>query len=368
MPPPDTSTSRRALLAVTGAETLLRQLTSGDAKAQISTRFLPERFRPYWTEFRERFLRPDGRIIDTGNGDRSHSEGQGWGMLFATEARDREAFERILRFTLTALRRPQDGLFRWLWLPGTSNPTPDDNNATDGDVYICWALLRAADLWDEPGHAQLAREILRTIETTLLRQRGNLTFLLPGVEGFEHDGHWTLNPSYGVLPAWRLFARHGNGPIWRDLTASHLRILSEARFGRFGLPPDWLRLTRGEGAPSFSIAPEWPPRFSYDAVRVPLLLAWDGHHAHPSAEAARRLWAPAPSRPAWIDLETNALSPYPAAPGIIAIGDLLAALATTSPHPTLRIASRSTDDYYSSALRLLCVMAANHQGLGLVDA
>lgn len=360
--------SRRALLLAASAEALRHGLEARTTQAQVSTRFLPERFRPYWDVFKLRFLRPDGRIVDTGNGGRSHSEGQGWGLLFATEARDRQAFEAILRFTTAALRRPQDGLFRWLWLPNVENPTPDDNNATDGDIYIAWALLRAADIWEEPAHARLARDVLQAIETALLRRHGTLAFLLPGVEGFEHDGHWTLNPSYGVLPAWRLFARHGRGSIWRDLMASHLQILSEARFGRLGLPPDWLRLARREGPPTFSIAPEWPPRFSYDAVRVPLLLAWDGHHSHPAAQAALRLWTPTPSRPAWVDLETESPSPYSASPGIIAIGDLLTALAATTPNPTVRIASRSDDDYYSSALRLLCAMAANHQGLGLADA
>src|SRR5690606_25275712 len=40
-----------------------------------------------WTDFRTRFIADDGRVVDTGSGGVSHSEGQGWSMLFA-EAND----------------------------------------------------------------------------------------------------------------------------------------------------------------------------------------------------------------------------------------------------------------------------------------
>lgn len=363
MPPHDTRPPRRAVLAAAlaaGAAFCPR-----DLPAITSTRFLPDRFRPYWDRFRERFLRADGRIVDTGNGERSHSEGQGWGMLFAAEANDRAAFDAILTFTLRALRRPEDGLFRWVWLPDQANPTPDNNNATDGDIYICWALLRAADIWGEPGYRQLARGILEAIERHLTRRHGGYTFLLPGIEGFEHETHWTLNPSYGVLPAWRVFARHGDTRLWRDIASSHLRMLGEARFGRFGLPPDWLRAERANGGMRLVIAPEWPPRFSYDAVRTPLLLAWDGHISHPVAEAALAFWNSVSPRPAWFDLGADTPSPYPASPGIAAIADLLGTLRAGTAAPTLRVPRDGNDDYYSSALRLLCVMAANHLEISL---
>ncbi len=355
-------TRRRAVLsAMLGTAAVL---ANRDALAMTSTRFLPERFRPYWEDFRQRFVSSDGRVIDTGNGGRSHSEGQGWGMLFATEARDRTTFEAIHRFTLSQLRR-EDHLHRWLWLPDAEPRTPDANNATDGDVYIAWALLRAADIWDAPDHRMSALAIIRALETSLVRRHADLTFLLPGVDGFEHDSHWVLNLSYGVVPAWRIFARHGDRQLWHAISASHLRLLERARFGRFGLPPDWLRLERDTPEIRVSMAAEWPPRFSYDAVRVPLLLAWAGHANHPVGEAALALWRTSSPPPAWTDLSTDAVSPYPAAPGIVAIGDLLAAMVRRAATPVLEVPIPDTDDYYSSALRLLAVMAANHLEIGL---
>ncbi len=43
-----------------------------------------------WAAYREKFLAPDGRIVDTGNGDISHSEGQGYGLLLSVAADDRD--------------------------------------------------------------------------------------------------------------------------------------------------------------------------------------------------------------------------------------------------------------------------------------
>jgi endoglucanase len=36
-----------------------------------------------WESYKSRFMMPDGRIIDTGNGNVSHTEGQGFAMLLA---------------------------------------------------------------------------------------------------------------------------------------------------------------------------------------------------------------------------------------------------------------------------------------------
>ena len=55
-----------------------------------------------WLEFRRRFIMPDGRVIDTGNNNVSHSEGQGAALLFAAR------FDE-LRGTVTASRPAATG-------------------------------------------------------------------------------------------------------------------------------------------------------------------------------------------------------------------------------------------------------------------
>jgi endoglucanase len=92
--------------------------------------------RAEWLSFRTRFIQPDGRVIDTANGGQSHSEGQGWGLLFAARFDDREMFDRINAWRLRVLRRKGDALHAWRCRPGPAELVDDNNNATDGDLLI----------------------------------------------------------------------------------------------------------------------------------------------------------------------------------------------------------------------------------------
>jgi endoglucanase len=66
-----------------------------------------------WEEFKQRYVTPAGRVVDTGNHRISHSEGQGWGLLFAVTFDDRACFDRMLDWTAHALHRPHDSLHAW---------------------------------------------------------------------------------------------------------------------------------------------------------------------------------------------------------------------------------------------------------------
>lgn len=273
-----------------------------------------------WQAFCARFLEPDGRVVDNVNGGISHSEGQGWALLCAERAHDRETFDRILAWTRRTLARRGDALFSWRWRPdGTGGQVDDPNNATDGDLMIAWALLRAAQRWPDGDYGGQGVAVARDVLRLLVRQVGEETVLLPGVAGFEQRDHVVLNPSYYAFPAMRALAQAVPDPLWLRLAADGLALLRRARFGRWGLPPDWVALPRGGGRPM--PAPGWPPRFSYDAVRVPLYLSWAGLGREPAVASAVRFWQdPQHARlPAWADLTSDRISPYAASPGIRAI-------------------------------------------------
>ncbi|MET0374182.1 MAG: glycosyl hydrolase family 8, partial [Rhizorhabdus sp.] len=63
----------------------------------------PRRSPSAWDEFKRRFVLPEGRIADTGNGGISHSEGQGYGLVLAEAAGDRATFDRLLGWTEATL-------------------------------------------------------------------------------------------------------------------------------------------------------------------------------------------------------------------------------------------------------------------------
>src|SRR5947209_1030171 len=71
-----------------------------------------------WATYRERFVTEDGRVLDTGNKAVSHTEGQGWAMLFAEAADDQASFEKIWDWTRGKLQRRDNALFSWRWDPG----------------------------------------------------------------------------------------------------------------------------------------------------------------------------------------------------------------------------------------------------------
>ena len=227
-----------------------------------------------WLDFRRRFLHADGRVLDTGNGGISHSEGQGAAMLFAVRFDDRASFDRMLEWTRGVLRRPEDHLLAWAFRPGAPIPVPDMNNASDGDLLVAWSLAEAADRWGHAGYRALATDMARDLLRKAVLRQGGATLLLPGVEGFLKHDHVVVNPSYYISPAFRALARLAPAAEWRALEEGGVALADQARFGRWRLPADWVALPRGALRPR--PAQGWPARFSYDAMRVPLNLAWGG--------------------------------------------------------------------------------------------
>jgi endoglucanase len=140
-------------------------------------------------------------------------------------------------------------------------------------------------------------------------------------------------------------------------------MLRAARFGRWGLPPDWVAIPQAGDA--LQPAPGWPRRFSYDAVRVPLYMAWSGLHAEPGVVGPARLWTEAAHRdmPAWVDLISGATSSYPAPSGMVAIARLaIASISGNAAKLPMPSVSQATE-YSSAALTLLARLAWRDAGL-----
>ncbi|MGK7868223.1 glycosyl hydrolase family 8 [Falsiroseomonas sp. E2-1-a20] len=311
-----------------------------------------------WRAFQARFVTAEGRVVDTGNAGISHSEGQGYGMLFAESFGDRQAFERIHRWTRTRLRRT-DGLHAWRFIPTAATPVADRNNATDGDLYIAWALLRAADRWQVPAWRREAQAMAQVILRELVVEVDGRTVLLPGAFGFEHADRVVTNPSYYAFPALRALARAMPDRAWGRLIDDGVEMLRGMRYGRWGLPADWVEIGRGRQAGIVQPAAGWPARFSFDAVRVPLHLAWAGMTSEPALRAATRFWNDPnmAARPAWTDLRNGQLSPYIAPAGIEAVAEVITAAEVNGrvARPLPGIAR--SPDYYSAALSLLSRIA-----------
>jgi endoglucanase len=304
-----------------------------------------------WARFRAAFIQSDGRVVDAGRGGISHSEGQGIAMLLAVQHDDRKTFATVWNWTRTHLQVRGDRLSAWSW--SSASGVTDTNNATDGDLLIAWALARAGRTWNEPAFLEESRQIAREIRITLVREDFRGPVLLPGRDGFDGPEARVLNLSYWIFPAFRDLAELDPAPEWPALMTSGMNLLNEARFGRWGLPSDWV--VNGE---SLAPAPDFPPRFSYDAVRIPLYLIWSRMDTPALLKPYRDYWghfSGARFLPSWTDLTDDSVDSYDASPGIRAIARFTQATGNRRhvPLPPLDAAA----GYYSSALLLMCKAA-----------
>lgn len=313
--------------------------------ARPATRVDARRMGMIWADFKTRFVQPDGRVIDTGNNGVSHTEGQGYAMVMAATAGDRAAFDSIFAWTEEKLAREQDPLFSWRYDPRAAPPVNDPNNATDGDMLIAWGLMLGADRWKERHLSERAAAIRNALHETMLRRVGGQVFLLPGGAGFEKDGVLTLNPSYYVWPALQRFQAADGDARWGDVLRGGQALIAGARFGTHKLPTDWVDLTAGGG---FVPAAGRPPRFSFDAIRVPLYLAMVGQGGR--ADNVASFWRSYGDRPipAWIDVQTGETAPYPLSGGGVAVARRLLGQSLSDPTPQ--------PDYYATVLQALSHM------------
>lgn len=157
---------------------------------------------PLWSAFVDKHIQRDGRVVDFLNPDqRSTSEGQSYALFFALVNNDQVLFDKVLSWTRHNLcgGRPDLNLPAWLWGRDGSGAwrVLDANTASDGELWIAYALLEAGRLWSRPGFLKAGQQMLQLIRTQEVATLPGLgPMLLPGRTGFVDNGRWTLNPSY----------------------------------------------------------------------------------------------------------------------------------------------------------------------------
>src|SRR6202165_1049809 len=70
-----------------------------------------------WRQYKDRFVKSEGRVVDNAKGGISHSEGQGYAMLIAERLDDRPTFEAIWKWTQNNSLVRGDSLAAWGWRP-----------------------------------------------------------------------------------------------------------------------------------------------------------------------------------------------------------------------------------------------------------
>lgn len=297
-----------------------------------------------WSTYKSRFIHETGRVIDTGNKGISHSEGQGYGLLLSVKNDDRESFDKIWSWAQNNLQVRDDNLFIWRRQPNTRLEDEDKNNASDGDVIIAWALFEASKKWKNEQYSQNALKIIHDIKKNLVVSLNGMEVLLPAEHGFQSEGFINLNLSYWVFPAFSVFSRYDEDPVWNRLQESGLNLLKESRFGQWKLPSDWI----GVGYDKKIWATK-DGRFSYDAIRIPLYLIWAGFDDEDLLFPFVKYWQNNTNpTPEWVELDNSKLGPNDAGSGIKSVKHLVflqQKLINTANFETLL-----NQDYYQATL------------------
>ncbi len=304
-----------------------------------------------WQQFKQSFIEPDGRVVDAEQGGVSHSEGQGYALLFAAYYGDRATFDQVWRWTRSNLQVRGDKLLAWRWAP--QGGVTDKNDAADGDLLVAWALLRGYRRWRVPDYLAASHSLAQDIRAKLVHKTDHGIILLPGAEGFHKPEGDSVNLSYWVFPALDEMGQADPSPDWRQLADNGMAILQFAHFGRWGLPPDWLTL-KGTSVPSDGLS----SRFGYNALRIPLFLLWTHRESPALLRPYREFWGyfqGARFLPARTNLKDDSVDSYDASPGIHRVAQWVLDYPRM-PGPASAAADKQ-QGYYSSSLILLADMA-----------
>lgn len=237
---------------------------------------------PAWQRFKLLYLNYDGRIVDASTqGQVTTSQSQSHALFFALVGNDREAFDRMLRWTHSHLSgsqldktlparewgRAEDDRWRIL----------DSNSASDADLWMAYTLGEAARLWKEPRYSSLGAEIARNIlQQEIATVPGLGTVLLPGPHGFASSEGWRLKASCTPLPLLRGLERQTRETSWGDIGKSSEQVILGS--APKGFAADWVEYTGNEFIAHRSSGGVG----SYDAIRVYL---WAG--MLPASDPAR---------------------------------------------------------------------------------
>lgn len=303
-----------------------------------------------WIAYKTKFLDASGRIIDNGNGNVSHSEGQGYGLLLAYLANSPADFEQIWYFTRTELLLRDDGLAAWKWDPAVMPHITDTNNASDGDLLIAYALALAGSAWNKKDYLQVAATMAKALLSHVVIDSDGRTLLLPGVDGYKAPGRKDgpiINPSYWIYEAIPVMALLAPSDRWQKLTDDGVALLRSMQFGPRKLPADWVSL-RAMPKPADGFEAE----FGYNAIRIPLYLARAGIADKILLTRLRQGMTVEGGVPGTIDLATGKPKQLLTDPGYRIVNDVVACVVNGTKLPT-SVRQFAPSLYYPSTLQLL---------------
>jgi len=312
-------------------------------------------FQKNWIAYKEQFIE-SGQVLDKENNNLSSSEGQGFALLLAVFSNDRKKFEEIWAWTQQNMQR-EDYLFRGKVTAAEQGRCDkqcisDQDNASNGDIIIAWALFAAENKWDRQVYLVEGFRVLDAIKAKLIDQKFDYPLVLPSETGFElDDGRVQINLSYWVFPAFNLFSEVTGDPLWADLYQSGTSLMQSSQFGKWNLPADWSVISEGK----VTLQDANSSKYGENANRLPLYLMLADEQQTQLVTPFIDFWAQ-DDIPASVDLLTNQPSEQLINSGMKAIKTATEAKVNNQTE-TLFPEITAETDYYSATFILLSQLA-----------
>jgi endoglucanase len=220
-----------------------------------------------------KFVSTTGQTLDDQT-KTTTSEGQAYTMLRALYGNDKAIFDRSWKWTIDNLQvRENDKLLSWKY---TNGKVQDKEAATDADLDIAYALIRASEKWSDPTYLEQAKTLVNDIYNHRVREYNGLSMLLP-FSSNSNKGFEIINISYFSPAYYKKFASIDSAHNWPKLVDDTYSMLDKISSSRV-LFPDWIRYNIDSNtytsAADFMQNPN-ADNFSYDAMRVYWRLGYD---------------------------------------------------------------------------------------------
>ncbi len=235
-----------------------------------------------WDGYKETYWESGtGRTLDKQQNNITTSEGQSYTMMRAVWMDDQATFDKAWTWTKQQLRHSNDAVFAWRWgqkTDGSYGVLTDQggqNSAADADIDIAYALLMAANRWQNPTYrAEATTTILSIWEEEVSVIQGKPYLFGNDLEKKSQSATAIVNPSYYAPYAFREFAKVDTAHDWTGLVDSTYTTLSSAMSSPLNtttsanLPPDWVYVNKSTGELTAPTVSTLTTNFSYDAIRT----------------------------------------------------------------------------------------------------
>ncbi|MGT2924998.1 glycosyl hydrolase family 8 [Streptococcus caviae] len=211
------------------------------------------------------------------------SEGQGYGMYIAVEAAQKGAkskseFSKLYRYYMDH-RTAGTQLMSWKQNIKADGSIEDlSNSATDGDLYIAYSLIKAAELWPDKADTYKKQAKLLLNDILAYNYNAETKSLTVGNWAVKGTDYYDLVRTSDVLPEqFDVFYEFSKNGTWKTIKSSMLDSLEKmSDQHKTGLFPDfmWVRKS-GEvkAAKANLVASKYDGDYYYNACRMPYNLA-----------------------------------------------------------------------------------------------